>query len=93
MKYLAVLVIGVLLCGCASQGRFAAIDFDLRTPEQITAYEEEAKIVYETASETPQTDGLKADTPSESPWYFVFDFLKVMQGRLRFISFEWSSNE
>ena len=82
----------VLMCGCASldKGRVALIDLDLRRPEQVTAQVPENAVVY--AQDTTNAPAQKLGfSPVEvaSPWFLAFDFLKVMQGRVRILSIEW----
>ena len=70
--------------GCAT-GRIAVLDFDLRTPDQIKAFQTEASYPYAVSKV------LTAEQPplGAFPWKLGFDFFKLIKGRLRILSFEW----
>jgi hypothetical protein len=92
LAYLMLLVaVAIPLCGCASmpaRGRVSALDLDLRDKDQIIAYETEATCIYATPPQGNQPP-VGAMEPAASPWPFIFDFLKVMKGRIRVLSIEW----
>ena len=89
MRKLAILGLLALLglTGCAS-GRYrgALIDLDLRTPEQIRAYEREATAVY--ARTPPKNTEAVAPAAKTAWWVPAFDFLQIMEDRIRILSFE-----
>lgn len=89
---ISILVLNVLFSlGCAtSKGRFSLVDVDLRTPEQILAYQNEADIVYLADGVTPAPATLSAVVPVPAPWYdIVVKIVEVIKGRVRILSFEW----
>ena len=95
-KIVLLLVIGACMSGCATSGRLAVVDLDLRSPEQIKAYEVEAQVPYELnevvtgATTNSVNDVVSADAPKVSPiWEFLAPILEAFKGRLRILSFEW----
>lgn len=80
----------MITAGCATKGRISLIDLDLRTPEQIIAYQNEADVIY-----TP--DGCTSNTANNAsvrvattfPWDFVIKIVEVVKGRVRILSIEW----
>lgn len=90
--WMYVIVLGLLVTsGCATRGRFAIFDLDLRDKEQIDAYKTEATCIYESsANQLALGVPVKEEPAAVSPWYqFMFDFLKIMKGRIRILSVEW----
>jgi len=88
MKTVMAMLVMVLMCGCVSAGRFALVDIDLRTPEQIAAYAKEAEIPYVAQYNEPPT--LKADrTVLTAIWDEIMEVLKVVKGRVRVLPVEW----
>jgi len=88
---IVLVLLTVLLTSCSS-GRISLIDLDLRNPEQIRAYTEEANAPYQTSNNTNDTNEVIVTPkfePTQKSWYWMFDFLKVMQGRFKVLSFEW----
>ena len=84
-KIPVIMVLAMLtLSGCATRGRLSVLDVDLRTPEQIIAYQPEAAVVYE--SEKPN---LGAGIAAPIPWEFIIKLVEVVKGRVRVLSFEW----
>jgi predicted small lipoprotein YifL len=92
VRWLMVLPLIAVLCGCATKGRLALVDIDLREPQQITEYRYEAGVPYnqgdvivdgEPPAET-ESQGLAADV-----WERFMDVLKVIKGRIRIGSLEW----
>lgn len=89
MKTVMAMLVMVLMCGCVSAGRFALVDIDLRTPEQIAAYAKEAEIPYAVPSQNDPV-GLKADrTVLTAIWDEIMEVLKVVKGRVRVLPVEW----
>lgn len=83
------LVAMIVLSGCATAGRFAALDIDLRTPEQIEAFAPEAEIVYK-VGEAPAPNGAQVSAPVDASWVqFLAPIIEVFKGRVRILSFEW----
>jgi hypothetical protein len=82
----SIIPIVIILSGCATKGRLSVIDIDLRTPEQITAYQKEAEVVYQ--NEESQTVG-SSETASKFSWDVVIKLVEVIKGRVRVLSFEW----
>lgn len=87
-----VLLLSVLLCsvGCATKGRMSLIDLDLRTPEQITAYQQESHDVY--AFNTPTNAENVIVEPKSIPaptWDIIVKIVEVFKGRIKILSFEW----
>lgn len=83
-KAVVVGIVACLLAGCASNSRtrFALVDLDLRTPEQIKASRE-------AVGNTPQ---VTAKAEGATPWYsFLPAIVEVFKGRLRLVSFESDS--
>jgi len=88
MTMLVSLVALVLVTGCASsRGRTALLDLDLRSADQIAAYEAEAKAVH--GCEEDEKPGLGATTDSGVTWDIVFRLLEVVHGRIRILPVEW----
>jgi len=87
MKILIASILISCLCvtGCAT-GRVAVLDFDWRTPDQINAFQTEASYPYN----VNKTLATEQPLPGAFPWKSGFDFLKVIKGRIRILSFEWS---
>ena len=87
IKYIIPLMI--LISGCMSPGRVALLDIDLRTPEQIKAYEVEAQVPFK------DTDIISKDPEpkSVSAWSFVSPIIQVFKGRIRILSVEWQGNQ
>lgn len=83
----------IMMSGCATKGRFSAVDIDLRTPEQIIAYQNEADIVYladGVVSNGVNTVATKDIVPTTAPWYdIIVKIVEVIKGRVRILSFEW----
>lgn len=85
------IVMAVCLNGCATSGRFSAIDIDLRSPEQIIAYQVEAKVPYD-LNEVAVPNVNNAATSKVSPvWQFLAPIIEAFKGRLRILSFEWKN--
>jgi len=84
MKALVVSILISCLCvvGCAT-GRFAALDLDMRTPAQIKAFQIEAGIPYQVEKEGTDI------RVGSIPWKLIADFLGILKGRIRILSFEW----
>jgi hypothetical protein len=89
-----IVTLAVLLnIGCIGAGRFALIDIDLRTPEQIKAYAAEARYVYEDINvienedieegEEVEPKAISGIIPS------ILDKLRVFKCRFRILGFEW----
>lgn len=89
-KLISVIITSVsltlMLSGCATKGRISVVDVDLRTPEQIIAYQPEAAVVYETDKPQPN---LGAGIAAPIPWEFIIKLVEVVKGRVRVLSFEW----
>lgn len=82
-------MLAMVMCGCVSAGRFALVDIDLRTPEQIAAYAKEAEIPYAVPSQADPV-ALKADrTVVAAIWDEIMEVLKVVKGRIRVLPVEW----
>lgn len=81
----------MLFCGCASveKGRFSLIDFDLRSPEQITAQIPENTCIYASTNNPPT----EVATPKAFPFDLLFNFFNVMKGRIRILNLEWKTNQ
>jgi len=78
----------ISLAGCTT-GRMALVDLDLRTPEQITAYQVEAAIPYCRTNQpavVAENKSLLATT-----WDDIIKVLEVVKGRLRILSIEWAN--
>jgi len=88
---MTVIIVVILLCGCASvdKGRFSVIDFDLRTPEQITAQIPENTCIY-AGTNNPPTE---VATPKAFPFDLLFNFFNVMKGRIQILNLEWKTNK
>ena len=90
MCLVSVVLLSIPLAGCATRGRFAVLDLDLRDKDQIIAYQTEATCIYQPAQQPVAGVPLKEQPAVSLPWWnFLFDFLKVMKGRIRVLSFEW----
>lgn len=76
-----------LLSGCATKGRFAVLDLDLRTPEQIEASVAENTIIYTCTNNIPAVAQPKV---SVDPWDIIVRIISVVKGRLRILSIEWN---
>ena len=87
MKQVATLLLVALLgSGCISAGRFAVVDLDLRSPEQIVAGEVEAAVIYG----APATSEEPVEPVANKSWMrFLAPIIEVFDGRLRILSFEW----
>ena len=85
-KIMVVLMVMVMCSGCMSVGRFALVDLDLRTPEQIAAYSHEAEIPYMVPD---NSNTMKVGQVAQTIWEQVLEVLKVVKGRLRVVSVEW----
>jgi hypothetical protein len=87
MKRILALVLSimavVILVGCATQGRFAVIDIDLRDKEQIEAYKNEASVLYQNTS-TNQVSAKSFD------FSVLSTILSAIKGRIRIVNIEWS---
>jgi hypothetical protein len=75
------------LVGCTT-GRMALVDLDLRTPEQITAYQVEAAIPYCRTNQPPVVENKSLLTTT---WDDIIKVLEVVKGRLRILSIEWAN--
>lgn len=98
MKNFVCLVLALLFCGC-STGRFAVLTVDLRTPEQLKASEVEGTVVYNygectncAACEKCNGDPLEEPVSSPSIIAPIFDFLKLVKGKVSFFSIEWRND-
>ena len=76
--------------GCASPGRFSLLDLDLRTPEQIEAYQVEAQVPYE-VKEIPNKEEIAPK--AISVWSFLAPIIQVFKGRIKVLSFEWKGSQ
>lgn len=88
---IALIVFMVSFTGCATAGRFRLVDIDLRDRDQIVAYENEAKIVYTSDKTETVSDQPVSATPFD--WTMLFDFLKVVKGRISIFFVEWKCEE
>ena len=81
-------IIGLLFCviltGCATKGRVAIIDLDMRDRDQIEASKDENSVVY--TSGKPEN---VVAQPKETSLFYIIDFLKIAKLRLRIVSVEW----
>ena len=85
MKYASLLLIVLCLSGCATAGRVALVDWDLRSPAQIQAASHEVlkpavPVEPDVVPPEPADVGVMAK---------LFDVLKVIEGRVRVLSIEW----
>lgn len=86
----------LLLCTASScttsKGRFSILDLDLRTPEQIAAYQTEANIPFTFGQQDTIPSGVPRMEVPSTLWAPLFELLKVVKGRLRVVTIEWGSN-
>jgi len=95
-KLVVVIGISMVLCGCATKGRVALLDLDLRTPEQILAYQNEADIIYvpDCCVSNPivvSTNATVKGATIPSPWDIIIKIIEVVKGRIRILSIEWKN--
>ena len=81
-------VMAISLAGCTT-GRMALVDLDLRTPEQITAYQVEAAIPYCRTNQPATVAESKGILPTS--WEDIIKVLEVVKGRFRILSIEWAN--
>jgi len=89
--FIVILIVAAIVgSGCASPGRFALLDLDLRTPEQIEAYKTEAQVPYGVNEAATQ----EVVSPKVvSVWSFLAPIIQVFKGRIKVLSFEWKGNQ
>ena len=95
-KMVIIILMLAFVSGCATSGRFSAIDLDLRTPEQTETFYGEAKVPYEldgTVETTSQPSEVRGESKSVSPWSFLAPIVKVFKGRFRVFSLEWKESK
>jgi hypothetical protein len=78
----------IITAGCATKGRISLIDLDLRTPEQIIAYQNEADVIY-SPDVSPSNNNASVRAAPCFPWDFVIKIVEVVKGRVRILSIEW----
>jgi hypothetical protein len=80
----------LMITGCATRGRISLIDLDLRTPEQIVAYQNEADVIYAPDGCTSNTaNNASVRVATTFPWDFIIKIVEVVKGRVRILSIEW----
>jgi hypothetical protein len=94
MRTLGTLAIMLLLSGCATQGRFTAVDVDFRKPEQITAGLKEAQAPYQdwTKADTAKAESVTASAVVPTWWELVLDMIKDLECRITIVKVEWRDN-
>jgi len=87
----SILCLGLVGCASTQRGRFSVLDLDLRTPEQITAYQHESSDVYV----EPQQPKPQVETKSFSmaAWDYIVKIVEVFKGRIKIGSIEWTNKE
>ena len=84
LKASAICITCLLLVGCATRGRLSVVDIDLRTTDQIVAYQQEAAVIYQSQEKEQPSTGMTGGT-----WDFIIKLVEVIKGRIRILSFEW----
>jgi len=84
-KVILIGLLSVLTLGCATRGRVAVIDLDMRDKDQIEASQNENSVIYQP---TEQKQEVVAQ-PREPSIFYLIDFLKIAKMRIRIVSVEW----
>ena len=93
MKRICLMLCLLLLCGCATRGRLAVLDIDLRSAEQIAAYAGEAAAPYTVYGSTTNIAKPAAVTQSIPLgwWEKIIKAIAVLRCRIRILSVEWAT--
>jgi hypothetical protein len=91
MRTIGTLAIMLLLSGCATQGRFTAIDIDFRKPDQITAGVKEMEAPFKdwTKADTAKAETVTTSAITPTWWEMLLDMIKDLECRVTIVKVEW----
>ena len=93
-RAILIVILAMMISGCASNGRLRFIHVDLRTPEQMVAGKDEACIVYTSATKPSVVPPVAPKGFFESfPFSILVDLVRIAKGELTILSLEWSSDK